>query len=195
MLICNPREVIPGIAAIARHCGQLPFMDELSCGLGVYMGLETDAPPPLWLIFATQILIDIHLVLASSEPIKHRQLIEARLAYEHLLTTFEKHYEVHESWPESLQHFPVIDDMLRVVRNFEIFFSGELEEKIELRMKICATRRQRDVTPEAVSDPFDLLESNPVLCGMIRYYCFLELQRFGSDWANIVSSLTTSDEG
>jgi hypothetical protein len=160
-------------------------MDELSCGLAVYMGLATDASPPLWLIFATQILVDIHRVLASSPPTMHRQLIEARLAYEHLLTTFEKHYEVHESWPESLQHYPVIDDMHRVVRNFELFFSGDLEEKVELRMKICATRRQRVVTTEATSNPYDLLESNPLLCGMIRYYSFLELQKFGSDWANV----------
>lgn len=160
-------------------------MDELSCGLAVYMGLATDSSPPLWLIFATQILVDIHRVLASSHLRMHRQLVEARLAYEHLVTTFEKHFEVHESWPESLQHFAVVDDMTQVVRNFEIFFSGELEEKIELRMKICATRRQRGVTEEATCDSFDLLESNPVLCGMIRYYCFLELQRFGSDWANV----------
>jgi hypothetical protein len=75
--------------------------------------------------------------------------------------------------------------MIRVVRDFGIFLSGELVEKIELRMKVYATRRQRSVTQEATWDPFDLLESNPVLCGMIRYYCFLELQRFRSDWANV----------
>ena len=201
------RSIIPGIAAIARHCGQLRFMDELSCGLAVYMGLATDALPPLWLIFATQILVDTHRVLASSlsgrtsglsSPDRvhaasssscHRHLIEARLAYEYLEMTFDRHYEIHESWPESLQHPPVIDNMQRVVENFGLFFSGELEETIELRMKICATRRQRGVAPEASSDPFDLLESNPILCGMIRYYCFLELQRFGSDWANITRSI------
>ena len=45
------------------------------------------------------------------------------------------------------------------------------------------------MAPEASTDLFDLLESNPILCGMIRYYCFLELQRFGSDRANITRSV------
>jgi hypothetical protein len=195
------------MAAIARHCGQMRFMDELSCGLAAYMGLATEASPPLWLIFATQVLLDTHRVLASSlssqmsvlsSPDRvhaasssscHSHLIEARLAYEHLRITFDKHYEIHESWPESLQHPSVIDDMRRVIKNFGQFFSGELNEKIELHMKICTKRKQRSVAPEASSDPFNLLESNPTLCGMIRYYCFLELQRFGSDWANITRSI------
>lgn len=201
------RSITPGIAAIARHFGQMRFMDELSCGLAVYMGLATETSPPLWLIFATQVLLDTHRVLASSlsgqmsvlpSPDRvhaasssscHGHLIEARLAYEYLRMTFDRHYEIHESWPESLQHPSVIDDMRGVVENFGQFFSGKLEEKIKLRMKICATRSQHGVAPEASSDPFGLLESNPALCGMIRYYCFLELQRFGSDWANISRSI------
>jgi hypothetical protein len=201
------RSITPGIAAIARHCAPSRFIDELSYGLAIYMGLATDDSPPLWLIFATQILIDTHQVLASSlsgrtsglcSPDRvhaasfsscHRHLIEARLAYEYLQMTFDRHYEIHESWPESLQRPSVIDDMQRVVEKFGPFFSGELEEPIELRMKIWATRRQRSVAPEASSDPFNLLKSNPILCGMIRYYCFLELQRFGSDWANITRSI------
>ena len=142
-------------------------MDELSSGLSVYMGVGIDASPPLWLIFAVQVLVDVHRVLACSPIVQHRQLVEARLAHEHLLAVFERHFEIHESWPESLQHVPVIDDMRRAAQNFECVFSGELKEKIELRMKICATRRQRDLPAEASTDPFDLLESNPILCGMI----------------------------
>ena len=188
-LTCVRRLIVPGIAAIARHCGPLHFMDELSCGLSMYMGAAIDASPPLWLIFATQVLVDVHRVLASSPTVPSRQLIEARLAHEHLLAVFERHFGVHESWPESLQHMPVTDDMRRAAKNFECFFSGELEENIELRIKICATRRQRDLPAEASTDPFDLLESNPILCGMIRYYCFLEVQRYGSDWANITRSI------
>ena len=188
MLIGVCREIVPGIAAIARHCGALHFMDELSCGLAEYMGVASDASPPLWLIFATQVLVDIHRVLASSK-VPPRQLIEARLAHEHLLDTFDKHYDIHESWPESLQQTPVIDDMRRATEKFECFFSGELEEKIELRLKIYATRTQRNLPVEASTDPFRLLEANPVLCGMIRYYCFLEAQRFGADWANITRSI------
>src|ERR1700731_2066341 len=91
------RSITPGIAAIARHCAPSRFIDELSYGLAIYMGLATDDSPPLWLIFATQILIDTHQVLASSlsgrtsglcSPDRvhaasssscHRHLIEAQL--------------------------------------------------------------------------------------------------------------------
>ena len=198
------RSITPGIAAIGRHCGQMPFVDEFSCGLAAYVGLATEASPPLWLIFATQILLDTHRVLASSLSSQMSVLsspdqvhaasssphfIEARLAYEYIRITFDKHYEIHESWPESPQHPSVVDDMRGVVEDFGQFFSGELKEKIELHMKICAKRRQHSVAPEASSDPFDLLDSNPTLCGMIRYYCFLELQRFGSNWANVTRSI------
>jgi hypothetical protein len=55
---------------------------------------------------------------------------------------------------------------------------------IEFRMKIYVMKRQRGMAPEASSDPFDLLEPNPALCGMIGYLLLFGTATIRPDWAN-----------
>ena len=173
------QSIIP-LAAIDHQSRYKHFRDEISYGFMMLLDDSLLVGQPLWLVFATQILLDMHRELQSDSL---RALEEARLAFQEMRATFEDFFETHSKWHPSMQHDKAVEDMHTTMNAFEGFYNGaqnvEMKPYVNPQIKGKAT-----MTLPAPENNGDYLSLNSFFCGLVRYHCFLRLQHYGLLWAN-----------
>ena len=173
LILCM--ELLPEFAFIQRYRAPQFASDELTRGL-IKM-IETKKIP-IWLTFATTVLLDIHHILRDKVDIAFKQLQEIGLrAFETLsrYQEFSKNIPAPSTWPMSNEKF--LQELARDVEN-AILKDQIFPIKDKQYKKLNAI-----YSPE--TERFYLHKRHPILCGILAFRTLLEMNHAGKTLCNV----------
>ena len=148
--------------------------DELTRGLRT--AFETKKLP-LWLVFAAQIYVDIHHILREdvSRGFEELQVLGKLFSMSiHANIKFHEALRV-ENWPRS--NDTIVEQLLRQLGT-TVGHDAVLQKKKSLRL-----------SDDLCGEPFALLRSHPLQCGLYAYYFKIKYQDLGITFSNAWGSI------
>jgi hypothetical protein len=171
-------ELLPEFCFLQRYNAPHFAKDELTRGL---IKMVETKNIPIWLTFATTVLLDIHHTLKDKVDIAFNQLQEVG---NHAAQTFSRYFEFSRNIPKPSTWPKKNDDVLREL-------SKSLEEyvlnDIIFPLKKKAYKKFSNVQAED-SEKFYLYKRHPILCGILAFRTVLETQYIGVTLCNVSSS-------
>ena len=158
--------------------GNTPNDDELMKGMRDHLG---SGSPPLWLVFAGQVFVDIHSMLKTKgdQPFKdlHDYSLEARRTLRGHNKFFEKHAttgfqtEQSDRWirdvHEEIETWALNDKILHI-----------FNDEMSVRKQLQNNKRSGSKKVRAWKEN-EILKMHPLLCGMWKYCFELQMQSQG----------------
>ncbi|CZR66882.1 uncharacterized protein PAC_16783 [Phialocephala subalpina] len=177
ILLC---ELLPEFAFIQRFKIGLFASDELTRGL-VKM-IET-GKIPIWLTFATTILLDIHHLLRGNVGMAYDQL---QVVGKHVKSTLDRHFKFSENLPAPVT-WPKGND--KVLRSYAEGVDESILNDVVFPLKV-KYYKQFGRVPPGEEERLYLLKRQPMLCGILAFRAALELQSAGVNLCNAWGTIT-----
>lgn len=170
-------ELLPEFVKISRTSMYVPAEDETTTGLRMMMDANKMEALPMYAIFGTQIMLDIHHTLRDTVSAPFNQF---QAAAKRAIETLNRYFEYSRNtkianWPEQN------DEMLRSI----IDFAREWAADDMLAKATRALMKRVPVEPE----PFKLLCNHPVLAGLMTFRLQLLLNEAGITLCNAWGSV------
>ena len=170
-------ELMTEVVTLARLDLEVPGQDELTSGLRDAINAGSDSIVPTFVIFAAQLLLDIHHVLRSnaSWPLETLQATGKRS-----MVTLDQHFKYfsgrrNPDWPDEN------DDFLQSMKTYA-------EEWTQ--SDYIATTFTKAATVPVNPRPFHFLRRHPVLCGLKTFRLNILLQDSGiklcNTWGSVI---------
>lgn len=171
-------ELLPEFTKLSRTKLPVPAQDELTTGLRKMMEANAMAAMPMHGIFCTQILLDIHHVLRedTSRPFEQLQATGKRV-----ISTLDDYFRY--SRGRSIMNWPPQNDEVfrRISALAKDWTVTDIVGKAIVKGAGIGNIRPR---------PFHLLESHPVLCGLITFQLNMMLNDAGMNlctaWGSVL---------
>lgn len=171
-------ELLPEFVKISRSNLSMPVQDQLTAGLMKMIETCDINALPMYTIFATEVLLDIHHTLRehAERPFRELQATGMRV-----VTTLDDWFRYSRSrrivnWPQEN------DEVLKRVRSLAQEWTQE-----DLMAKTMAnTLKGMGVKPR----PYHLLKNHPILCGLLTFQLNVLLQEGGmkvcTAWGSLI---------
>lgn len=171
----------------AMLCGILPDFYLACCSTPVFYsedefmkGLRSAFKTknvPLWLVFATQVYLDVHHILRDGVSEWYAYLFELDRVF---TNSIEANFEFHNSL--RIDNWPRSNDM--VIRQLLKHMDG-----IVMQDQILQKKRNLGLPSYLHGKPFDLMRSHPILCGLCACDFKIKYQELGIMFVNAWGSV------
>jgi hypothetical protein len=167
-------EILPEFVVLSKLTEKAPAEDELTRGLRLMFNSHQI---PLWLVFATQIFLDIHHLLRQDIARGHAELYQSAKA---INGSIEQNLAFHTSL--RVDTWPASNDL--VLKNIQ----GQLDAWVAKDQIQLAKQK----IGHSAGEPFKLLKQHPLFCGLLMYGFKALFQEvgiaFSGAWGSIMYS-------
>lgn len=168
-------ELLPEFAFIERYRAPLVASDELTRGL---IKMIESKNIPIWLTFATTVLLDIHHTLKDKADLGFKQLQAIGRRASGTLSRyqeFSQNITSPSTWPTSNAN--IIRELARGIND------GILKDQIFPIKDKQYKKKNSLYSPE--TERFYLYKRHPILCGILAFRILLEMDHAGNTLCNV----------
>jgi len=168
-------ELLPEFAFVQRYKGHLFASDELTRGL-IKM-IETKSIP-IWLTFATTVLLDIHHILKDKADLGFKQLQGIGRRASAILSRyqeFSQNIPNPSTWPTANE---------KILRELARGINDRILKDQIFPIKDAQYKKKNTLySPE--TERFYLYKRHPILCGILAFRILLEMNHAGNTLCNV----------
>ncbi|MCJ1287916.1 hypothetical protein MMC26_007268 [Xylographa opegraphella] len=175
-------EALPEFCLIQMFGLELPVVDELTRGL---CEMSRTKQISLWLVFATQIFLDIHHIMREAVD---QGLVQLRVIGSEAKSTLQSYWTVPkpavapDTWPKQ-NEMPI----KQLSREIDQWILSDVF--LEMKKKFKSPSLYNIANPEQSDEAYYLLSRHPLLCGTLAFKICLQIQEFGVILANAWGSV------
>ena len=167
-------ELIPEFAFIQQFNVNLPVRDEITRGLVSFVDKKE---VPIWLGFATQILLDVHHGLRYSN---HKPFNDLRLAGMRTLKTIKEYQDFSKTFSSKPAFWPNEGD--EAIEGVRTDVEAYVSEDALYRFKQATVPKEFEAA--GGMEKHFLLKSHSVLCGLMMFNFTMNMQQIGLSLIN-----------
>ncbi|KAI9713960.1 MAG: hypothetical protein M1820_000690 [Bogoriella megaspora] len=173
-------ELLPEFAFMQRIKVDLPVQDEITRGL---INFVKDKKVPVWLCFATQILLDVHHGLRHSGS---KAFNDLRLTALRTGKTIEEYWDLSKTFVNKPGFWPKQGE--EVIKDVHTSIKSWVTEDALYELKRLSLTKKQLTTTNLQKNYF--MKSHGILCGLVMFNFTLQMQRIGlsliNQWYDVV---------